>query len=417
MKVTVITLGSHGDVQPFIALGAGLVKRGHCVKIATFSSFRDYILSYGFEYAPIAGDAKTVIKYLIGEDVKPAEYFKNLSTLLTPIKDQFLKDIFNACEGSDIILYTVLGSVTYHAAEKLKIPCIRAFFCPLDPTGDFPTMTAPIIPLGKLYNKFTYFVGDRMWSNATRKHLNSWRQEMGLEKIRPFSFPYRRLMGGKVHTLYPISPSVVPKPEGWGDELHITGFWFLNENFDWQPPEDLVQFLNSGKKPIYIGFGSMVGGSFSYALNTVLESLEKTGQRAILAAGWGGLSKVDLPDYVYKAEFIPHNWLFKRVAAVIHHGGAGTTGAGLRAGIPSIIIPFGGDQPFWGEQIYRLGVGPKPIPRKKLTAEKLTYAINEAKNNQKIINKAAALGEKLRNEDGVSEAVDIIERVVKKGGY
>lgn len=414
MRVTFITIGSHGDVQPFIALGAGLVKRGHTVKIATFESFKEYILSYGFEYAPVAGNAKMVIKYLIGEDVKPGEYFKNLGTLLNPIKEQFLKDVFNACEGSDIILYTVLGSVAYHAAEKLKIPCIRAFFCPLDPTGDFPTMTAPIIPLGKPYNKLTYFVGDRMWSNATRKHLNSWRREMGLEEISPFCFPYRKLMGELIHTLYPISPSAVPKPSGWGEELHITGFWFLNQNLNWQPPEDLLQFMNNGQKPIYIGFGSMVGGSFSYALNTVLESLEKTGQRAVLAAGWGGLSKVDLPDNVYKAEFIPHNWLFKRVAAVIHHGGAGTTGTGLIAGIPSIIIPFGGDQPFWGEQIYRLGVGPKPIPRKKLTAEKLTYAINETINNSNIINNAKRLGEKLKDEDGVSEAVDIIERIAKR---
>ncbi len=410
MQITIVTIGSQGDVQPFIALGNRLVQRGHKVKIATLKHFREYVLTKGFEYAPIAGDAKLVIKYLIGEDVKPHQYFKGLNTLIDPIKEQFLKDIWNACEGSDAVIYSVLGSVAYHAAEKMNIPCFRTFFCPLDPTGEFPTMTAPLLPFGEQYNKLTYYVGDLLWNNFTRKQLNSWRVDMGLQRIKPFTFPYRELKGKKVNTLYAFSPNIVSKPSGWEEYHHITGYWFLDEDKNWQPDDDLLEFLNRGRKPIYIGFGSMVGGSFKSALEIVLESLKKTEQRAILSSGWGELTNADLPDYVYKVGFIPHNWLFERVSAVIHHGGAGTTAAGLRAGVPTIVIPFGGDQPFWGKRIYELGVGPKPIPRMKLNGDNLGEAISKVVNDLDMIKKAAEIGKAIKDEDGVGKAVEVIER-------
>ncbi|MCX7772931.1 MAG: glycosyltransferase, partial [Clostridia bacterium] len=280
---------------------------------------------------------------------------------------------------------------------------------PLDPTGDFPTMTAPVLPLGRGYNRLTYYVGDLLWTHFTRHQLNSWRASMGLAPVKPFTFPYREINGQKVPTLYPISPSVVQKPSGWGEHMHLTGFWFLDEAQAWIPQPEILQFLDSGKKPLYIGFGSMVGGSFKKALQIVAESLEKTGQRAILSSGWGGLSQEDLPKNILKADFIPHSWLFERVAAVVHHGGAGTTAAGLRAGAPTIVVPFGGDQPFWGKRVYELGAGPAPIPRKKLSVERLCEAIDQAVHNESIGMSARLISSKIQAEDGTGEAVKRIE--------
>jgi UDP:flavonoid glycosyltransferase YjiC (YdhE family) len=155
----------------------------------------------------------------------------------------------------------------------------------------------------------------------------------------------------------------------------------------------------------------MVGGSFEQALTVTLEALKRTGLRAILSAGWGSLGGIYLPDTVYQAEYIPHSWLFQHVSAAVHHGGAGTTASSLRAGLPTIVVPFGGDQPFWGECVYRLGVGPKAIPRKKLNINNFTAALTQAVSDDMMIRKAAALGEKLHGEDGVANAIQIIEKL------
>ena len=189
----------------------------------------------------------------------------------------------------------------------------------------------------------------------------------------------------------------------------MTGYWFLDPSIEWTPPADLVDFLQSGTPPIYIGFGSMGNRKPEETTRIALKALAMTGQRGVLAAGWGGLSQTDLPETVHMISSIPHSWLFPRMAAVVHHGGAGTTAAGLRAGIPSIVVPFFGDQPFWGQRVAKLGVGPVPIPKRQLSAERLTAAINQAVQNRPMRNQAAALGEQIRAEDGIAQAVSIIQ--------
>ncbi|SCL94274.1 glycosyltransferase [Sporanaerobacter sp. PP17-6a] len=417
MKYGIITIGSQGDIDPFIALGKRLQSRGHHVRIAAFHKFEEYIRSEGFEYAPLAGDAVDVIRLLIGEQVSPFQYFYNLDTLLNPIKDEFLSDVVSACKGMDAILYSLLGAVAWHVADSLNIPCFRVFFFPADPTGEFPAMTAPGLPLGPVYNRFTFACGDFLWTHATRRLLNDWRKNLGLTKIRPFSFPYRNLHGKPIPTLYAYSPIVAPKPDEWDDDKHITGYWVRDSKTDWKPDKTLVNFLKTGSRPIYIGFGSMVGGSFQQILDIVLESLRITNQRTILSAGWGNLQEQHLPDYIHQVGFVPHEWLFQHVAAVVHHGGAGTTATGLRMGVPTIVVPFGGDQPYWGNRVHQLGVGPKPIPRKKLDAKCLSAAILQAINSQEIIANAKHIGEKLCAEDGVGKATDIIEHRTKIDNY
>ncbi len=410
MKICFITIGSRGDVQPFIGLGKGLQRKGHSVRICAMDIFRNLIESEGFEYAPMAGSAELIMEKLIGEQVSFAEYFKNLRGLLEPIKNEFLADIEDACRNSDCVLYTTLGSVAYHACEKYKVPCFRTFFCPLDPTGEFPAMTAPRLALGRIYNRMTFKGGDLLWSNATRTLLNDWREEMGLPKIKLFQFPYREMNGKPIPTLYAYSPIIAPKPKEWNNNHYLTGFWINETAKEWEPDQRLKTFLDDGEKPIYIGFGSTVGGNFDKILDIVLESVKKTKQRALLSAGWRNIDGRSLPEYVQLIGSVPHEWLFRQVKAVSHHGGAGTTAAGIRAGVPSVIVPFGGDQPYWGDCVYKLGIGTKPISCKKLTVENYSRALNTAVSDESMQNRAAEYGKKLRDETGTANAINIIEK-------
>jgi UDP:flavonoid glycosyltransferase YjiC (YdhE family) len=192
----------------------------------------------------------------------------------------------------------------------------------------------------------------------------------------------------------------------------VTGFWFLNEPTDWTPPAGLMDFLNAGAPPIYIGFGSMGNRKPEDVTQIVLQALEQTKQRAIVASGWGGLSRQQMPNSIYMVDSIPHAWLFPRVAAVVHHGGVGTTAAGLRAGVPSILVPFFGDQPFWGQRVAALGVGPQPIPRKQLSADRLAQAIRIAVTDSTMQQRAAELGKKIQAEDGVARAVKVVSNLM-----
>jgi sterol 3beta-glucosyltransferase len=194
--------------------------------------------------------------------------------------------------------------------------------------------------------------------------------------------------------------------------VHVTGYWFLDRKTDWQPPAELVRFLEAGTPPVYVGFGSMSGTKAQERAKIVLEALDQTGQRGLLASGWGGLQAADLPDSVFMLEQVPHDWLFPQVSAVVHHGGAGTTAAGLRAGKPTLIVPFIADQPFWGKVVDEAGLGPQPIPQKKLTATTLSAAIRQMVSEDDMRRRAEAVGEKIRAEDGIGSAVQLISREV-----
>jgi sterol 3beta-glucosyltransferase len=203
---------------------------------------------------------------------------------------------------------------------------------------------------------------------------------------------------------------VLPKPPEWGDWIHITGYWFLDHPPEWRPSAGLVDFLRSGPPPVYVGFGSMNNRNPEEVTGLALKALARARQRGLLLTGWGGLSQSDLPDDVFKIETIPHDWLFPQMAAVVHHGGIGTLAAGLRAGVPSIVVPYFSDQPFWGQRVAALGVGPPPIPRQSLTAGHLAAAIQLAVGDPGIRARAAALGEKIRAENGVARAVEAFHR-------
>jgi sterol 3beta-glucosyltransferase len=278
---------------------------------------------------------------------------------------------------------------------------------PQSATPDFPFPSLPqTLPLGGLLNSLTYPVLLEGMGLMFRKSINQFRQTtLQLSPLPRWTGLYGRLDKAGVPYLYGFSPTVIPKPTNWAQRLHVTGYWFLEHPQDWTPPADLLAFLAAGSPPVYIGYGSMTGREPERMTEIALAALAKTGQRGILLTGWGGICAADLPESVSKLESAPHDWLFPRMAAIVHHGGAGTSAAALRAGVPSVVVPFFGDQPFWAHRLLQLGVSPAPIPKSSLTVDKLAEAIAIAVSDATMRQRARAIGNQIRAENGVQQAV------------
>ncbi|MCI0475661.1 MAG: glycosyltransferase, partial [Anaerolineales bacterium] len=270
------------------------------------------------------------------------------------------------------------------------------------------------LPLGGAYNWLTHILAEQLVWQMVRAPFNQWRRESLKLKPMPLRGPFDDLYKNNEPFIYGFSEYVVPRQNDWHPAHHITGYWFLDEADVWSPPPGLLDFLARGAPPIYIGFGSMSGHSARRLVDLSIQAVTLAHQRAVLIGGWAAAHERNLPDHIYALESAPHDWLFPRVAAVVHHGGAGTTAAGLRAGIPSVITPFMGDQPYWGQRVHALGVGPKPILQKELTAQRLANAITRAITDEEMKQRAIALGEKIRAENGVARAVEIVSRYVSK---
>jgi sterol 3beta-glucosyltransferase len=402
MHIRLLALGTRGDVQPYIALGLGLQQAGFEVSLGTTSNFKTFVEDWGLTSLTSDVDMQAIIAKAGSRRKAKWEVFRVL-----------LEQTVALSQGADMLIYSGAALFTApHAAEKGGFPAIPALVQPaIHPTRSFPSVGMPALSWGGWYNNFTYGFVDWLTWTFTKSQVNRWRgDKLGLPPASQSAMASVRQ--GKVPTLFGFSPSVLPKPPEWDHNVHVTGYWFLPEK-TWQPPTELLQFLDAGAPPVYIGFGSMASNNAEQTTRIVLDAVKQAGVRAVLASGWGGLAASALPANVMLIESAPHEWLFPRMAAVVHHGGAGTTAAGLRAGVPTVIIPFGGDQPFWGHHVHALGVGPKPIPQRQLSAEKLADAIRESVNDPQMQAKSAALGQKIRAEDGVTNAVRVIETIAK----
>jgi sterol 3beta-glucosyltransferase len=423
MRITILALGTRGDVQPYVALGLGLQRAGYEVRLVAFGQFRALVESRGLDFFPAGADphelaitdeeARVIVATIVQGGTVRQQW--HAYRKFRPIMEGMQESFWQASQGTQAIIFSTIGMNGYHVAEKLKVPCLWALTTPtLGRTRTQPNPLLPSLPLGSGYNLLSHVFVEQLIQQVLGRLFNSWRQaRLNLPSLPLPRWPYTELHGQAVPSLYGYSPAVVPKPSDWNEHTHVTGYWFLDHAGDWQPPAGLVGFLESGPPPIYAGFGSLVSGGGEEASRVVLDALRQSEQRGVVATGWGGLSPSDLPDEVFALESVPHDWLFPRTAAVVHHGGAGTTGAGLRAGVPSIIIPFSKDQPFWARQVEALGAGPAPIPRKRLTADSLAHAIRVAVTDESMRGRAAALGEIIRGEDGVGNAVRVVDQAIR----
>ena len=423
MRIAIIAMGSRGDIQPYIALGKGLKAAGHIVRLITHENFEALVSSYGLEFCPVKGNVQEFMETPEMLTLLEKGNFLAINAHASKASQRAAIDWAEgglaACQGMDLLLAGVGGLfLSLALADKLQLPLLQAYIFPFTPTTAFPAIlfSQSISKFGGYVNRLSHHLFRQiMWQGSRIGDGLARKQVLGLPTA-PFWGLYNSKHFQRYPILYGLSSSVISKPSDWRN-THITGYWFLDEAPDWTPPSALLDFLQSGSPPVYIGFGSMTSRNPEEMADIVLKAIELTGQRAILQSGWGGLNKSDLPDTVFMVDSISHSWLFPRVATVVHHGGAGTTAAGLRAGVPTIVIPFFGDQPFWGQRVAELGVGPKPIPRKQLTAERLAEAIHRTMTDRSMRQRAADLGAKIQAEDGIANAVAIVHAIEKHGVF
>lgn len=416
MRITIVTLGYRGDVQPYVALGMGLRSVGHEVRLATHAPFADLVRGRGLDFFPLVGDPRQVAQsedgqYWLRSSRHLLTWGRGIRRVGEPLMRQGAAECLQACRDAEVVVASMPGAfLGQPVAEKLGLPLVRAYLWPFTPTRAYPVGTGR--HLGGPLNLATHWLLHRMMWLMQRPLTNRLRQEcLGLPPL-PLGLPFEERLGRGELLLYGFSRWVVPRPADWGKQIHVTGYWFLDRPPDWQPPAALLRFLEAGPPPVYIGFGSMAGHRQEELARLVAEALARAGQRGVLASGWAGLDRASLPAHLFGIDAVPHDWLFPRVAAVVHHGGAGTTAAGLRAGVPSVVVPFGFDQPFWGRRVAKLGVGPQPLPVRSLSAEALARAIRQATSDPALRQRAAALGARIRAEDGVARAVEVFQQAV-----
>jgi UDP:flavonoid glycosyltransferase YjiC (YdhE family) len=411
MRIALFTIGGRGDTEPFVALAARLARDGHQITLAARPDFADLAAAHGIPFAPLghpyrafmrgsaaalgSGNPISLVRYGLAQ----RRYFA----------ERVIEDEWRAAQGAEAIVFKYSWFAGYSLAEKLQVPCLAAMPFPMTPTGVFPCFWLfGGHDRGRWVNRLLWRLSEQVAWQIQRSEDERLRRELLDLPRLPLLGPVRRQEHEGMPVLYAYSPTLLPRPADWPSRFHVTGAWFLDSPPGWQPPPDVVAFLEAGPTPVYVGFGSMTSADPDATLALILDALARAGQRAVLLHGWAGLATGrELPDTVIAVDEVPHSWLFPRMAAVVHHGGAGTTVAGLRAGIPSVVTPLTADQPSWGRIVHRLGAGPRPIPFRHLTATRLSRAIAAAVSDPAIRERAAELGERIRAEDGVSRAVEL----------
>lgn len=417
MHITILALGSYGDVLPIATLGKGLKVAGHEVRLVTFENFEKMAAQHGLNFHPIRGDSQAILNAGSGQAL--TESGQNIIRAWWAAMQSFgvlAESIAHDLSSptlwkTDIIINQMpAGLYGYDLAEKMSVPMIMAAVMPINRTRHFPMLAFPtLFAHFPGYNVISYRILEQLMWQWFRPTINRWRKEtLGLPK-QSFGGYFGEVGTSRVPILNGFSAQVVPRPVDWGESVHVTGYWFPEEE-NWQPPDDLLAFIETGSPPVFIGFGSMSVRDPEGTTAVIFEALKQSGLRAILHAGWAGIGADNLPDHVFKIDYAPYGWLFPQMAAVVHHGGSGTTAFGLRAGIPSLILPFLFDQFYWGRRIFTLGVGPKPIPFRKLSVSRLAEALTLATTDRLMRERAVVLAEKIHAENGIKNAVAIISR-------
>ncbi|GAA2851471.1 glycosyltransferase [Nonomuraea rubra] len=414
MKVLILTHGTHGDVQPYAGLALALRRAGHEAVLAAPAAMAALAEPHGITFAPVDDGTNKLIddpgireaiesnyRGLRGKKVA-LEVMRRSKPLLAKVFD----DMAGVAEaGADLVVHAP-GIPAHHFAEWLGVPAVPAALQPVwVPTATFRNPMLPV-PLPKALNRASYLAIKLMLRSFGGIADRLRAERLGLPRRRGRHDFLRRPDGGPATVLQGFSTHVLPDGLDYPRSVHTTGFWFLPAPPGWTPSAELAAFLAAGDRPVYIGFGSMAGNDPARVGRVVAGAVRRAGVRAVLASGWGGLRVDDLPDGVFVLDQAPHDWLFPRMAAIVHHGGSGTTGAALAAGRPQVVCPFVADQPFWAARTYAAGVAPPPQPQRRLTAEGLAAAIGQALDLEE---NAGRLGHLIRAEDGARRAVTILE--------
>ncbi|KAG9511931.1 glycosyltransferase family 1 protein, partial [Aureobasidium melanogenum] len=445
MNIAILIVGSRGDVQPFIALGKELVAPpyNHRVRICTHPNFKTFVEENGLEFFSVGGDPEKLMSYMVRNpgvlptraSVKAGDVGARRAEIV-----EMLDGCWRACteagNGVDSIHLPAAKSLNFdtisslpdpfiadaiisnppayaniHIAERLSVPLHMMFTMPWSPTTAYPhplTNVKAGANNRKMANYLSYYTMELLTSEGLNDLVNDFRENtLALDPLHA-AWGHRLLPQLKVPFTYCWSPALIPKPSDWGSHITISGFFFLATKSSFQPDEALSRFLAAGPPPVYIGFGSIVVDDPDKLTNMILEAVRISGVRALVSKGWGNLGGKDVPDNGFLLGNVPHDWLFPHCSAVVHHGGAGTMAIGIALGKPTVVVPFFGDQPFWGEMVARAGAGPSPIRYKDLTAESLAKQITQALEPQ-VQDRAKELSDRIRSETGTKTAAEMFQ--------
>lgn len=414
MKITIMAFGSRGDIQPFLALAIALRDRGHHVKLAAPSDFKEQILAYGIPYIPITISSRGVSEkdssQQLARRITPATLFAFFRESMPEIRRSLrtaVNSIATAARSDDLLIahgFTVPLGYSIH--QHVQIPLMLSIAAPVVSSRQFSMF--PTIPLGKqFFNRLTHDLLVRLVVSYMTGPMTAYRQEVGLPRLS-IGDAAHVLSRAQVSVIMHYSRHLVPFPADWNTNVHVTGAWTLPAPPNWTPPDVLTAFLAQGEPPVYFGFGSMAFPNPAQMGQTISEALRSVGLRGVLQAGWAGMAHEE--EHLITIGDTPHDWLFPRMAAVVHHGGSGTTHAALTAGKPALIVPFMADQPFWGRRLAQLGVNVAPISPRKLTPERLAAALRRLIQDSAMRQRASEMGILLRAEGGLAAACDLVEQ-------
>ncbi|WP_043843652.1 glycosyltransferase [Amycolatopsis taiwanensis] len=408
-KALIVAFGSRGDVAPTAGVGARLREAGYDVTLAADKAFATLVEDAGLGFHPLIGDARAAAASELHSDaVRDGMASRSGAKLLKAAK-QFIRALninvagITADSGADIVLFNALGAAAYHVAQARGIPSVGLHLQPQQPTAELPPTTLGH-SLGRLGNRLATGL-IRLFERMYFADINDIRAEHDLPPTTPAA-TYRKQAAEQWPILHGISRHVVPRPRDWRPGLEIVGYWWPTMPSGWTPPEDLRRFLDAGPPPVFVGLGSTNPGNPEHLSGVVTAALRRAGQRGVIQAGWAELSTSD--DDMLTIGDVPHEWLFPRMATVVHAAGAGTTAAGLRAGVPTVPVPVTRDGPFWSYRLTTLGVSPGAIRFKKLTIDSLADAVREAVTNPVYTRRATELATNIATEDGAGQVLTTV---------
>ncbi|PWN44933.1 UDP-Glycosyltransferase/glycogen phosphorylase [Ceraceosorus guamensis] len=418
LRIALMTIGSRGDVQPLIGLALELKKHGHAVFICSHPEYRDWVEGkFGIEYRGMGGDPAALMKLSVEHRMFSPGFFKESVGKFRGWLDELFREAFEAAYDADVIMESPSTFAGIHVAEATGAAYFRMCTMCWNKTAAYPqAFSVPPVDLGPAYNTSSYVLFDAILWRAMAGQVNRWRKHM----LHLGPTDLTKLAADTIPTLYNFSPSVVPPPLDWGDRILVSGYWNVETATaeKWEAPESMIAFMKAARrderKIAYIGFGSIVVPDARAVSKAIYEAVVRAGVRAIVSKGWSertsdGEKKAteeteEIPEECYVVQQVPHDWLFPRIDMAFHHGGAGTTGASLRAGLPTLIHPFFGDQFFWSQRVHKLGAG---LRVENLSASDISDALVKAQHRI-IVEKAQAVGERIRVENGPADAVKFI---------
>lgn len=406
MRITIATIGSTGDVLPYLGLGQHLAEHGHVVTVATHRSHHRAVSDAGLTPFLLPVEPRQLLTPEVVEELRlgGTRAAKAVAGAFLPYGWDLAVAVDEACRKADLALLSPMAWTGRHSAEGLGIPSMGVHLQPLEPTRAFPPPTLTTRSLGGPLNAA---LGRKVQTMMVKPYLsvvNDLRAEHGL----PRTTVRAHLESGRDWpVLHGFSDQVVPRPRDWRSALTVTGYWWPPLPRDWTPDPDLVDFLESGPTPVFIGFGSTSPMDPEELGGLVTRVTARMRVRAVVQTGWAGVAPA--AGHVLHVGPVPHQWLFPRVRAVVHHGGAGTTAAALRAGVPSVTVPVSLDQPFWARRLHDLGVGARPVPARHLNDHSLERGLAEVLGNDALTRNAARLGGVVAAERGAAVARRHIE--------